>query len=637
MRRALLVMLIPVIVALLGSVPSSARAGGFYAVWNDAGSMSAAREGATMTAYTSAYHHYVLVTGGLSQTVALASADIYSVDTHTWTPAAPMSHPRVGHTATLLYDGRILVVGGGDATAELYDPASNTWSPAASMSVARTDHTATLLASRKVLVVGGADGPTYLNSAEIYDPVSDSWSPAASMVQARANHVAVRLTPPEIVLVAGGNSPGILASAERYDVATDTWSSAGSMSSPRVGHVAAEVNVGNQYRAIVAGGSDGSAALESADIYDSATNSWSSGAMMLAPHDGGTISQLRDGTLVIAGGVGAGGVASDVTEFYDRYTDTWSAGPALRAPRYQQMAAATTDSDGSMSVLIAGGVVGGIRSAGAEGLSWTYLGPDLTIRGPGLAPVGTDFDVTFATTGVSPNYYNNYQLTVVYDSSLVTVTSITDLSTASGLWYGDLCRPPGLANSQGGVLTPPLVEFDAWCGAVGGANPATGQLAAAHVHVDAPGTILFHMLTWAAPDYVHDTWATWTGNSFGPPYGQVNSLSCAGAVCGTAIGGQAADLVVGTQDTDQDGYGDLQEAVMGTSPNVYCSVMRADVDGDGTVTIVDLSLVTGDFLQAVPPAPQRYDQGPLPFDNAITIVDLSNMAAEFLQPVTVCP
>ena len=73
-----------------------------------------------------------------------------------------MSVDRYGFTATLLRDGRVLVVGGFSAggagvqaSAELYDPATGRWTVTASLRTPRRNHTATLLADGRVLVAGG--------------------------------------------------------------------------------------------------------------------------------------------------------------------------------------------------------------------------------------------------------------------------------------------------------------------------------------------------------------------------------------------------------------------------------------------------------------------------------------------------
>jgi N-acetylneuraminic acid mutarotase len=75
-----------------------------------------------------------------------------------------MATARQGQTATLLGNGKVLIVGGEGAhgvllsSAELYDPLTNTWSSAGSMASTRFFQTATLLDNGKVLVVGGMGG-----------------------------------------------------------------------------------------------------------------------------------------------------------------------------------------------------------------------------------------------------------------------------------------------------------------------------------------------------------------------------------------------------------------------------------------------------------------------------------------------
>jgi hypothetical protein len=87
-------------------------------------------------------------------------------------------------------------------------------------------------------------------------------------------------------------------------------------------------------------------------------------------------------------------------------------------------------------------------------------------------------------------------------------------------------------------------------------------------------------------------------------------------------------------DSDGDGYPDALELAIGKNPALYCAIMRADVDQDGVVSILDLSTVAKYFGQSVPPAPPLYDQDR---DNRISILDLSKMAHVFAQHVSACP
>src|SRR3954454_1789266 len=112
-----------------------------------------------------------------------------------WEYTGSLKTARFHHTATLLPDGRVLVVGGEHGTsplasAELYDPADGTWSDTDRLSIARDSHTATLLRNGMVLVAGGREtdpGPS-LATAELYDPATGAWFPTGRLNTARYDH-----------------------------------------------------------------------------------------------------------------------------------------------------------------------------------------------------------------------------------------------------------------------------------------------------------------------------------------------------------------------------------------------------------------------------------------------------------------
>ena len=143
-----------------------------------------------------------------------------------WKAAAPLPVPEVSQAALLLTNGDVLMTGGEDVkdgrptrVVQRYHTAAGTWSTVAAMRQERIGHTATLLKDRRVLVVGGLGKKLQpLNSVETYDPVRDRWASTVPLPDVRFSHSAT-LLPDGRVLVVGGivqaRSPAAFSSSIR--------------------------------------------------------------------------------------------------------------------------------------------------------------------------------------------------------------------------------------------------------------------------------------------------------------------------------------------------------------------------------------------------------------------------------------
>jgi serine/threonine protein kinase len=281
--------------------------------WTPTASMRESRSYASVTVLQDGK---VLVAGGAFDNNPLAVVELYDPIQRSWSALRSMNLPRLQHTATLLDDGRVLVVGGGTskgsrastASAEIYDPGTGRWTPTASMAVARSYHTATLLGDGRVLVVGGSS--TYLGagtvtaSAEIFDPRTDRWTAAPLMPMPRYVHEAVLLRDGRILVAGGWSSTTLespsLESALIFEPRNETWATIGAMTTGRAQFRMAVLPDG---RVLAVGGLGPlDLPLASVDMFDPGSGSWALTGALPDATWWPILLVLPDGRALVAGG-----------------------------------------------------------------------------------------------------------------------------------------------------------------------------------------------------------------------------------------------------------------------------------------------------------------------------------------------
>ncbi len=335
---------------------------GLPAVFAPTGIMIEARRAHTATTLPKGQ---VLVAGGHDGGHYLQTAEIFdpataafsqtnTVDSST-SEVVPsfLNVPRAAHTATLLTNGMVLIVGGYNGSyldsAEIYNPSTGKFTATAgAMSSARAYHTAALLPGGKVLIVGGYDGSNYLKTAELYDPSSRTFTLlSAGLSEARSYHTMTLMSSGE-VLVAGGYNDSYLATAEIYNSTNNVFRNAAKvMASARGNHAAALLSDGT---ILIAGGTNDNP-LGTAEIFDPAAATFTATAgAMTAAREGLTATTLANGQVLIAGG--SNGKELSTAEIYNPSSRTFAALPRAMAAARQNHTA-TLLGDGT--VLLAGG------------------------------------------------------------------------------------------------------------------------------------------------------------------------------------------------------------------------------------------------------------------------------------------
>ncbi|HVK62892.1 MAG TPA: kelch repeat-containing protein, partial [Polyangium sp.] len=289
-----------------------------------------------------------------------------------WTTPPALNLARWNHTATRLQNGKVLIAGGSPqsdanirtATVEIYDPVTGTFTAAAPMTMPRTYHTATLLLNGKVLVVGGQSPDS--QSAEVYDPATDQWTSTPNMGAAHARHDAALLLGGQVAVVGGrsgaSGSAGV-AQIDLYDPATNTWSTGGVLSK---GRFDLRVTTLLDGKVLVTGGvvtSPSTAYVATAELCDPLAGNCAALPAMSEPRGLHTATRLLDGGVLVTGGTGSGVASTASCQLYDPSTNMWKPAPSLSVPRRDQTATLLQNGKVLVTAGYTGGMGGGYYSS----------------------------------------------------------------------------------------------------------------------------------------------------------------------------------------------------------------------------------------------------------------------------------
>jgi hypothetical protein len=312
-----------------------------------------------------------------------------------------MAAARTSHTATLLQNGQVLIVGGRGngsnyqlSSAELYDPGTGVFASTGSMATPRTSHAATLLQSGRVLIAGGDD----VDSAEIYDPSSGTFASAGALDKPREGSTATLLASGK-VLIAGGeyldcDTPAsepcnliFFGPAELYYPAAGIFTATGSLNTGRIQHTATLLANG---MVLLAGGEEftvdpeTTTVISSVELYDPGTDGFAPATSLIVKRENHTATLLEDGTVLIAGGSGSTPASAELYE-----PDTGEFVPTGFLATLRESHTATLLPNGQ--VLIAGGFgeTGGFGSSSSPLASAELYDPvSRTFRAPGQVDTG---------------------------------------------------------------------------------------------------------------------------------------------------------------------------------------------------------------------------------------------------------
>ncbi len=261
----------------------------------------------------------------------------------TWEALDDLPSGAVQETGVVALDGKIYVVGGLPTSNQvlIYDVELDEWSEGPNLPTGV--HHANLAVVDGTIYVVGALRPSFdpMGNVWSWTPGDDAWRDGTPMPGGSERGASAVGVVDGLIVVAGGVTSPSVNEVSIYDPVTEEWDVDQPELPLRMDHGTGQTVDGVFY--VIGGRTDGTI---TSVVHAFVDGEWEERAPLPTAR-GGIGSGVVDGKIIVVGGEGNNAVASgvfDEVEMYDPATDEWTSLASMRTPRHGMGAAGVGDS-----------------------------------------------------------------------------------------------------------------------------------------------------------------------------------------------------------------------------------------------------------------------------------------------------
>jgi hypothetical protein len=352
---------------------------------------------------------------------------------------------RNGYSLTRLLDGRIFIAGGGNNSAEIYDPSTKQFSSVSSTMIqSRQNHSAVLLPDGKVLIVGGVYDNSQPITAELFDPITQTFAPTTSSPLYRRTNLSMTLLPNGLVLISGADGYSG-KSLELYDPKIGQFTPTGFLNYPfSTASGSSRLLSDGRVVFITPGGT--TTGPSTAEAFDFKTCVASVLPAMKGNHQQPGLVQALDEKLWVMGGVYIGNLNSLSNEYFDPKANQFTVSSSPQLPYSQSGYGLTELVDGSIYLYPAQVAAGGCFHPSSGTLDPVRDRANANLPKAALLPSGEVFLVGYGSNFTAPNPRGSSL--IVYDTASNAVVLPHHITLLAGRSYPFQASGTGLGSGS---------------------------------------------------------------------------------------------------------------------------------------------------------------------------------------------